>query len=473
MLELAKQNLKQYFGFDDFRNGQKEAIESILAGNDTFILMPTGNGKSLCYQLPAICKEGLTIVVSPLISLMQDQVDSLQQKGISATLINSSLSLNQTTERLREVARGQYRILYVAPERFKNDEFMLLMESLNVTFFVIDEAHCISQWGHDFRPSYTALGKAIDGLKCNPILIACTATATTKVQKDIMHQLHRDKWTRIVTGFKRDNLEFKVTSPYDKTTAIINEINKYQTGIIYCNTKKDVDALSAELINKGISCLGYHAGLAQKVREDIQDKYMKKEVDVMVATNAFGMGIDRSDVRFVIHHKLSATIEAYYQEAGRAGRDGKPSLCLLLHNKGDENIQKFLINVTFPSLETTLEVYDAIKSFRSRVPFPSDLEYKVSRKVKTFMGSALTLLKKYGIIARVRVKGTREHSIILTKDVNLKSTIDWSDLRNRRLAKLRNLENVLEYISTDECRQAFMCSYFGEHIESCEHCDNC
>lgn len=473
MLELAKQNLKQYFGFDDFRNGQQKAIESILSGHDTFILMPTGNGKSLCYQLPALCKEGLTIVVSPLISLMQDQVESLEKKGIAATLINSAISLKESQERIRKAANGDYKLLYIAPERFKNVDFVRLMASLEVTFFVIDEAHVISQWGHDFRPAYTGLGKVIDSLNGSPTLIACTATATTRVQKDIMEQLHRKDWTKIVTGFKRDNLIFEVKRPWNKPQAILDQIKKYKTGIIYCNTKKDVTALSEELISKGVSCLGYHAGLTPKLREEIQNKYMNKEIDVMVATNAFGMGIDRDDVRFVIHHKLSGTIEAYYQEAGRAGRDGLPSSCLLLYTDKDESIQKFLINITFPSFNVVSEVYEAIKAFGNKVPFPSDLENNIDRKTKTFLSASLTLLGKNGIISRIRVKGKREQSIILTKNVNLRAAIDWNDLRTRRAGKIRNLDTMLEYISTDECRQAFMCSYFGEHIESCEHCDNC
>ena len=222
-----------------------------------------------------------------------------------------------------------------------------------------------------------------------------------------------------------------------------------------------------------MSCLGYHAGLTPKVREEIQEKYMNKEVDVMVATNAFGMGIDRDDVRFVIHHKLSGTIEAYYQEAGRAGRDRKPSLCLLLYNNGDEFIQKFLINVGFPSFDLVKRVYEILVKAGNKPIFPSDLQWQIPKKDHAFINGVLTLLKKYGIIHRVRVKGKREQNIILPKKVDLRTQIDWNSLRNRKIAKMKNLDNVLEYIKTDECRQAFMCSYFAENIEPCGKCDNC
>ena len=288
-----------------------------------------------------------------------------------------------------------------------------------------------------------------------------------------MEHLHVTKWNKIVTGFRRENLTFATLAPLDKVATIIAKIKQYKTGIIYCNTKKDVESLSAELIRKGISCLGYHGGLTTKVREAIQEKYMNKEVDIMVATNAFGMGIDRDDVRFVIHHKLSGTIEAYYQEAGRAGRDGQPSECILLYTTNDESIQKFLINITYPSFDIVNNVYKVIKKYGNQVPFPSDLEYQVDRKTKVFISAALSLLTKNNIIQRVRVKGKKEQSIILNKDVNLRAVIDWNNLSIRRKNKLKNLDNVLEYIHTDECRQAFMCSYFGEHIEACEHCDNC
>ncbi|AVV98424.1 DNA helicase RecQ [Lactiplantibacillus plantarum] len=345
-LAAAQQVLKTTFGYDEFRPGQKAVIEQVLAGENTLAIMPTGGGKSLCYQIPALLFQGLTVVVSPLISLMKDQVDALNDNGIAATFINSSLDFQEINERLQELRAGDYTLLYVAPERLDSDYFIQALGRLPIQLLAIDEAHCISQWGHDFRPSYLALSTAIEQLPTHPQVLALTATATEQVAADICGRLAIDPQHEVNTGFARDNLDLTVVKDQDTDRYILDylKVNHGEAGIIYASTRKEVMRLTSLLQKHDIKATPYHAGLDDAVRRQNQEDFLYDRVDVMVATNAFGMGIDKSNVRFVIHAQVPGTLEAYYQEAGRAGRDGLPSEAILIFRPVDIQLQHFFID---------------------------------------------------------------------------------------------------------------------------------
>ena len=360
MPELAKQTLRQAFGFEEFLDGQAGIVEQILASRDGLVVMPTGGGKSLCYQLPALCLEGVTVVVSPLIALMKDQVDGLAEKGLAATLINSTLSHSEQRDRIGRMLKGEYKLVYVAPERFRAEGFVSAMRGVKVGLLAIDEAHCLSQWGHDFRPDYLRLGEARKSLG-DPQCVAFTATATPVVRGDIVKVLKLQDPFQIVTGFERANLSFNISpvetkaAKFRRTREILKE---HRTGIIYCATRKRVEEVAETLHSWGVSCVGYHGGMTEEEREETQNHFIRREVDVAVATNAFGMGIDRPDVRFVIHFEVPGSVEAYYQEAGRAGRDGEAAYCDLLWNYADTRTQEFFLEGANPGYGTISQVYE-------------------------------------------------------------------------------------------------------------------
>lgn len=346
MLNKARQILQKFYGYEDFRPGQKKVVESLLNRNDTVAIMPTGAGKSICFQIPALLFEGVTLVISPLISLMKDQVDSLRQLGIAAVYINSSVSKAQLYKDLQNISAGFYKIIYIAPERLTSEYLPDSFKNLNISMVAVDEAHCLSQWGHDFRPSYRNILNFTNSLRIKPIISAFTATATPEVKTDIINLLGLKQPNVFVTGFDRPNLYFSVLRGEVKDKFVIDYVKKHQdeAGIIYVGTRKDVDALQVLLEIKGIKAGRYHAGMTDEERNQMQEDFLYDNLSVMVATNAFGMGIDKPNVRYVIHYNMPKNMEAYYQEAGRAGRDGLSGNCILLYSPQDTQLQKFLIS---------------------------------------------------------------------------------------------------------------------------------
>ena len=346
MLNKARQILKKFYGYEDFRPGQKKVVESLLNRNDTVAIMPTGAGKSICFQIPALLFEGVTLVISPLISLMKDQVDSLRQLGIAAVYINSSVSKAQLYKDLQDISAGFYKIIYIAPERLTSEYLPDSFKNLNISMVAVDEAHCLSQWGHDFRPSYRNILNFTNSLRIKPIISAFTATATPEVKTDIINLLGLKQPNVFVTGFDRPNLYFSVLRGEVKDKFVIDYVKKHQdeAGIIYVGTRKDVDALQVLLEIKGVKAGRYHAGMTDEERNQMQEDFLYDNLSVMVATNAFGMGIDKPNVRYVIHYNMPKNMEAYYQEAGRAGRDGLSGNCILLYSPQDTQLQKFLIS---------------------------------------------------------------------------------------------------------------------------------
>lgn len=349
--KTAEKLLKQYFGYDGFREGQEQLIEAVLSGRDVLGIMPTGAGKSMCFQIPALMMEGITLVISPLISLMKDQVGALNQAGIHAAFLNSSLSVGQYAKALAYAREGRYKIIYVAPERLETQGFLdfVMSEGIKISFLAVDEAHCVSQWGQDFRPSYLKILDFLKKLPYRPVIGAYTATATTGVRDDIMDILQLQDPSVITTGFDRENLYFAVRKPVDKYKELVNYIRRKEkempgsSGIVYCLTRKNVEDVCYNLRKEGFSVTRYHAGLSDMERKENQDDFIYDRRQIMVATNAFGMGIDKSDVRFVIHYNMPKNMESYYQEAGRAGRDGEPSDCILYYEPMDVRTNRFFI----------------------------------------------------------------------------------------------------------------------------------
>lgn len=348
MLNQARELLRKHFGYSSFKAGQAKVIASLLEGSDTLAIMPTGAGKSVCYQLPSLIYTGVTLVVSPLIALMKDQVDGMSASGIPATFINSSLPASEVSRRLEQAGQGRFKLVYVAPERLGISDFQEMARSVKISFVAVDEAHCISQWGHDFRPSYRKIAGFIHSLPQRPVLGAFTATATLEIRRDIVKYLDFQEPQIFVSGFDRENLYFAVARGVNKKNFVLDYVrdNRDQPGIIYAATRREVDSVFELLQGKGCPCTKYHAGMSAKEREANQEAFIHDQATVMVATNAFGMGIDKSNVRYVLHYNMPKNIEAYYQEAGRAGRDGEPGECILLFGAQDVLLQKFLIGET-------------------------------------------------------------------------------------------------------------------------------
>jgi RecQ family ATP-dependent DNA helicase len=405
-IEEALAALHRYFGFEDFREGQREVISAILEGRDTVVVMPTGGGKSLCYQLPALMKEGATVVVSPLIALMKDQVDALLARNLPATFINSSITFEEQKERIRGVRQGRYKLVYVAPERFRSTHFVETLRDVDISLFAIDEAHCISQWGHDFRPDYLRLKQAIESVG-RPQITALTATATPYVRADIIDQLQLKEPRAFVSGFDRPNLSISVLHTQkerEKIAHIKRLASQYSggSGIIYTSTRKAVEQVTARLRTADLGVVAYHAGMDDAERTRAQDEFMSGRTQMIVATNAFGMGIDKPDIRFVAHYQMPGSIEAYYQEIGRAGRDGLPSACALLFNYADKRTQDYFIEGSYPPPELIANVYQAlVGTNQKRIELSiSEIAARAGVRNEMAVQSALIILEKAGHIER-------------------------------------------------------------------------
>jgi ATP-dependent DNA helicase RecQ len=361
--ENALETLHASFGYASFRPGQEQAVRSVLAGRDTLVILPTGGGKSLCYQVPALLLPGITVVLSPLISLMKDQVDALNARGLPAAFINSTLTASQANDRMNRAGRGELKMLYVAPERFDQGNTAERLREMGVSLLAVDEAHCVSEWGHDFRPSYLRVAAVRERLG-NPPTVALTATATPEVRRDIALQLHLDAPETVITGFDRHNLTYHVVptkNEAQKDAALVDILQRHDgLSIVYASTRKAVERITSVLDRAGVRATGYHAGLDDAHRHEVQDAFMHEDVRVIVATNAFGMGIDKANVRLVIHHAMPGTLEAYYQEAGRAGRDGQGSDCYLLHSFPDRFTHEFFIKGAYPDRRLVEQVYDLL-----------------------------------------------------------------------------------------------------------------
>jgi len=481
-LEHARIVLKEVFGFEEFLDGQQSVIADILSGRDGSVVMPTGGGKSLCYQLPALCRQGVTLVVSPLIALMKDQVDALQEKGVAVALINSTLTWAEQRERLEGMKKGSYRLVYIAPERFRSDAFMDALKEVPIEMVAVDEAHCLSQWGHDFRPDYLKLGRVLERLG-RPQCVALTATATPIVREDITAVLKlREPFERI-SGFERPNLSFHIT-PVEKVAqkyARLKEVlSEHKTGIVYCATRKKVEEVAETLHSWGMSCIAYHGGMTDQERERTQNTFISKEADIAVATNAFGMGIDRSDVRFVVHFEIPGSIEAYYQEAGRAGRDGEASVCELFFNYADTRTQEFFIEGVNPGARLIRDVYqfflnDADENYESLRTL-DEVKESIGAKNGMSVGAALGVLARGRWIerfdvSRSRIRGTRLlRPEVLASDLILdEQAIELKEKRDRE-----KLEKMVQLCYSHTCRQQWVLEYFGEtQAPLCGSCDIC
>jgi len=413
--------LEKHFGFRKFLEGQERVVSALVSGQDCMVIMPTGGGKSLCYQLPALVMDGVTVVVSPLIALMKDQVDGLLEKGIPATMINSTVGLPEQQERIAKLREGAYKLVYIAPERFRSRTFTDALRSVDIALFAVDEAHCLSQWGHDFRPDYLRLGRAVEELG-RPQTAAFTATATPEVRTDIMATLGlRDPFVSL-SGFGRPNLSLAVThtkGKKEKFTRLRDVIGRHKTGIVYCATRKRVDEVALELDQMGVSFIPYHGGMEDSARSHAQDQFIKKERDVVVATNAFGMGIDRPDVRFVVHFDIPGSVEAYYQEAGRAGRDGEPAVCELLFNYADTRTQEFFIDGSNPGYALIRDVYNYLRNAADpqhevRLTI-QEITENLGEKNSMGISSSLAALGRAGHIDRFDIPGQRARGTRITR----------------------------------------------------------
>ena len=513
----ALSSLREHFGFADFREGQGEVIAAILEGKDAVVVMPTGSGKSLCYQLPAMMFDGATVVVSPLIALMKDQVDALRARDLPATFINSSLPEREQWSRIDALRRGEFKLVYVAPERFRSSRFLTALQSISVSLFAVDEAHCISTWGHDFRPDYLKLRTVIQALNGDgrrAQTLALTATATPYVRSDIIQQLGLSKPEAFVSGFDRPNLTIDVvhTEKERKKVARIKHLAKTHSGsgIIYAATRKAVEQVTLQLQGQGLTVSAYHAGMGDGARIRAQEDFMTGRTQMIVATNAFGMGIDKPDIRFVAHYQMPGSIEAYYQEIGRAGRDGLPSSCVLLFNYADKNTHDFFIDGSYPSAEIVRDVYQTlVATGLKRIELSAtEIAKRSGTRNEMAVQSSLYLLERAGHIQRLASsrnfsgpdspppwamnsvtaaaapavdrtagKSTRGARAILMLDnapvTNLRVTP--ADVERRAGQERRKLREMIDFCYTEYCYRAQILDYFGDrhHARRCGTCGNC
>lgn len=480
-------HLTTHFGFTDFNPGQREAIHQSLAGHDVVVVMPTGSGKSLCFQLTAMILPGVTLVISPLIALMKDQVDTLQARNLPATFINSSLSYSEMSDRLAGARNGKYKLVYIAPERFRNRSFQTEFNQIDVSLVAIDEAHCISQWGHDFRPDYLRLKSVLTRMPDSRIM-ALTATATPDVRADIVTQLGLGRQTRcepVVTvhGFARTNLHLAVTrcsTHTAKLKRIQTILRDYPTGIIYCSTRKQTERVHSLLTQNGQACGLYHGGMTDDERKIAQDAFINGDLPVVAATNAFGMGVDRGDLRTVIHWDIPGSVEAYYQEVGRAGRDGKPAWCELLFNYADVRTQEFFLDGANPTRQQVEAVWKTVRRSTQHGPITKTMKEwtELVDGIKNDMttGTIMAMLERSGLIQRQREAGGRSYTTDIVLDADDSVLHDqYQRLAEKRQRDETKIKTMLKYVDTRGCRHAYILHYFGDPQESagCAACDRC
>lgn len=470
-VSFMQQVLLQQFGLEELRPKQKEIIDCLMNGQHALALLPTGYGKSLCYQLPSQMLPGITLVISPLISLMQDQVSGLERRGIkTATILNSTLSFSQITERIDGIRAGAYKLVYVAPERFESPRFRELLASLRISLLVIDEAHCISQWGHDFRPQYRNLSAHLPRLQ-DTVFLAVTATATPAVQKDIVAALGLPQMRVVSGGFDRPNLRFEVkrqASPAAKDAYIKAAIKESKDpAIVYTSSKKEAERI-AQLLNKGgVKAAAYHAGLGNEQRQRAQRRFEQNEIQAIVATVAFGMGIDKPNIRRVIHNNLPGSLEDYYQQAGRAGRDGQNATCTLLYQPRDIFIQKWLIGKNYPKSEQLTALLALLKKESARGITVADVLKKIDID-DSALNSALDHLRALNAV------NLSDAGVYTLEAAVQPGQVDFDKLWQRRKRDESRLNFLVRYAEERECRRSSILSYFGEHLDTaCSGCDVC
>ena len=463
------QLLRDKFALEGFRHGQRDAIDPILEGRDTLVVMPTGSGKSLVYQFSAMALPGTALIISPLIALMKDQVDHLQRDGIPATFINSSLSTNDQERRLEQMLAGRFKLVYVAPERLRNPQFVAALNQMKISLLAVDEAHCVSQWGHDFRPDYLNI-HAVRAKIGSPTTVALTATATPEVQTDILHQLQMREPKVVVTGFARPNLVFHVRYTPDlraKQAAIRKVLGTIKgAGIVYVGTRREADELSASLeAEYKVPTMVYHGGMERQARSLVQDAFLSDPNAVLIATNAFGMGVDRPDVRFVIHYNIPGTLEAYYQEAGRAGRDGRTAQCMLLYAPQDRNLQEWFIDNDAPSRTELAALHKLIEAHVKEdgiAKVSGDDIFRATRIHEVKMRVGLSQLEKNKALVRLRDDTYGMHFNVAELP---EATLDaiMTDVQERRSRKRGQLDKMVNYAETTTvCRQQMLVAHFGD-----------